>query len=67
MLPLRCNCDYMALKKIHAGLIRCFTCATGSVCDYCILGDRNPFMKEYTLVTDANGLWLSQPVQEEET
>lgn len=65
VLPLMCNCDHMALQKIHAGLIRCSTCATGCVCDYCILGDQNPLMKDYTLVTDENGLWLSQSVQRE--
>lgn len=63
VLALLCNCDHMALKKLHGGLIRCSTCGVGSVCDYCILGDRNPLMKAYTLVTDENGLWLSRSVQ----
>lgn len=66
VLPLMCNCDHMALRKLHGGLIRCSTCGAGSVCDYCILGDRNPLMKNYTLATDENGLWLSQRVRDRE-
>lgn len=61
VLPLLCNCDYLAMRALHGDLIRCGTCATGSACDYCIVGSRNSLLDAYTLVTDANGLWRSQP------
>lgn len=67
VLPLLCNCDHMAMQKLHAGLIRQSTCGIGPVCDYCILGDRHPLLDRYTLVTDPNGLWLSRPVSAGET
>lgn len=61
VLPVLCNCDYIAMQKLHAGLIRRSTCGIGSECDYCILGDRHPLLDRYTLVTDPNGLWISRP------
>lgn len=61
VLPLLCNCDYLAMRALHGALIRCGTCATGNMCDYCIVGDRHPLLDAYTLVTDENGLWRSQP------
>ncbi len=58
-LPLMCNCDHMAMRKIHAALIREGTCATSGCCDYCICGDRNPLAGEYELREAGNGLLLS--------
>lgn len=62
VLSLMCNCDHLAMSKLHAGLIRCSTCVTGNVCEYCIVGDRNPLMQEYEQITDENGLWLSRRI-----
>lgn len=59
VLPLMCNCDHLAMQKIHACLIREGTCVTSDQCDYCIVGDRNPLAKEYDLVTNENGLLVS--------
>ena len=59
VLPVMCNCDHMAMQKLHATLIREGTCCTRDRCDYCIVGDRNPIAREYELVTRDNGLWVS--------
>ncbi|MBQ8971937.1 MAG: L-2-amino-thiazoline-4-carboxylic acid hydrolase [Clostridia bacterium] len=61
-LPIMCNCDHLAMRQLHAGLIREGTCATGSVCDYCIVGDQNPLFRQYELVTLPNGLMVSRAV-----
>ncbi len=58
-LPLMCNCDHLALRKLHAALIREGTCGTSDRCDYCICGDRNPLAGEYELTEAENGLLLS--------
>ncbi len=59
VLPVMCNCDHMAMQKLHAVLIREGTCCTGTCCDYCIVGDRNPIAAEYELKTSESGLWVS--------
>ena len=59
VLPLMCNCDHLAMQKLHAVLIREGTCVTGACCDYCVVGDRNPLAKEYDLIKSDNGLLLS--------
>ena len=59
VLPVMCNCDHLAMRKLHATLIREGTCCTGECCDYCIVGDRNPIAARYELKTADNGLWLS--------
>ncbi|MBQ9663444.1 MAG: L-2-amino-thiazoline-4-carboxylic acid hydrolase [Oscillospiraceae bacterium] len=59
ILPVMCNCDHLAMQKLHAALIREGTCCTAPCCDYCIVGDQNPIAAEYTLVKDENGLLLS--------
>ena len=59
VLPLMCNCDHMAMQKLHATLIREGTCCTSSACDYCIVGDQNPLAAQYDLVTRKDGLWVS--------
>ena len=59
VLPLMCNCDHLAMQKIHACLIREGTCVTSDCCDYCIVGDKNPLAKEYALEKSGNGLLLS--------
>jgi len=59
VLPVMCNCDHLAMQKLHATLIREGTCCTGGLCDYCIVGDRNPLAAQYNLVKRDNGLWVS--------
>ena len=59
VLPVMCNCDHMAMQKLHATLIREGTCSTGACCDYCIVGDQNPMAKAYELVKRENGLLVS--------
>ena len=59
VLPVMCNCDHLAMRALHATLIREGTCCTSDRCDYCIVGDRNPIAAEYDLVKDADGLLLS--------
>ena len=59
VLPVMCNCDHLAMQKIHACLIRESTCVTSDHCDYCIVGDRHPLAAEYDLVKAPNGLLLS--------
>lgn len=59
VLPMMCNCDHLAMQKLHACLIREGTCVTSNCCDYCIVGDRHPLAKEYKLVKTENGLLLS--------
>lgn len=59
VLPVMCNCDHMAMRKLHATLIREGTCCTSGLCDYCIVGDQNPIAGKYKLETQENGLWVS--------
>ena len=58
-LPVMCNCDHLAMQKIHAALIREGTCCTSACCDYCITGDKNPLAAEYDLIKNENGLLVS--------
>jgi hypothetical protein len=57
-----CNCDHLAMKKLHAVLIREGTCVTSECCDYCIAGDRNPLASEYENVRNEQGLIVSRKV-----
>ncbi len=59
VLPVMCNCDHLAMQKLHACLIREGTCVTSDHCDYCIVGDRNPLSDEYELKEVGNGLLIS--------
>ena len=59
VLPVMCNCDHLAMQKLHAVLIREGTCCSAACCDYCIAGDQNPIAAEYELKKADNGLWIS--------
>ena len=59
VLPVMCNCDHLAMQKLHAKLIREGTCCTCDRCDYCIVGDRHPLAQAYELVRKENGLLVS--------
>ena len=60
VLPLMCNCDHLAMRKLHATLIREGTCGTSKCCDYCIVGDRNPLASNYENAKDEQGLIVSR-------
>ena len=64
VLPVMCNCDHLAMRLLHASLIREHTCGTSDCCDYCICGDRNPLAGEYELVRAENGLLVSVKKEE---
>ena len=59
VLPVMCNCDHFAMRKLHATLIREGTCITSDRCDYCIVGDKSAMAAEYELVKNKDGLLLS--------
>lgn len=59
VLPLMCNCDHLAMQKLHATLIREGTCVTSDCCDYCIVGDKSALAAEYELVKNKDGLLIS--------
>ena len=65
VLPVMCNCDHLAMRKLHAILIREGTCCSERSCDYCIVGDRNPLAQDYVLKKMENGLWVSVKKAEE--
>ena len=60
VLPLMCNCDHLAMQKLHATLIREGTCVTSDHCNYCIVGDKSPLAAEYELVKNKDGLLISE-------
>ena len=60
VLPLLCNCDFYGISEIHGTLIREGTCGNSDVCDYRVVGNRNPLAKEYKIVTDEKGFLVSR-------
>jgi hypothetical protein len=64
VLPLLCNSDYYGISLLHGTLIRCGTCGNSDVCDYCIVGDRNPLADGYEIVTDEKGFMVSRKKNE---
>ncbi len=40
-------------------LIRCGTCGNSTVCDYLVVGSRNPIAEKYETVTDEQGFLVS--------
>ena len=55
LMPALCNPDFPMLAALHGGLIRTTTCANGDCCDYWIVGDRSPHLKEHPLQKDDAG------------
>ncbi|MDL2318311.1 L-2-amino-thiazoline-4-carboxylic acid hydrolase [Eubacteriales bacterium OttesenSCG-928-A19] len=55
LMPAFCNGDYPAMQMMHAGLIRKHTCANSDICDYWIVGDKSPYLKEYPQKEDKKG------------
>ncbi len=60
VLPLMCNCDFFGIEQLHGTLIRCGTCGNSDMCDYCVVGNRNPLAKKYRIVTDEGGFLISR-------
>lgn len=60
VLPLLCNSDFFGISEIHGQLIRCGTCGNSTVCDYLVVGSKNPIAKEYETVTDEGGFLVSR-------
>ena len=65
-LPVMCNCDHLALKKLHAALIREGTCITSDCCDFCIVPDQNPLASESETIPNEDGLLLSRKIPAED-
>ena len=59
-LPLMCNSDFFGIEQIHGTLIRCGTCGNSEICDYCVVGNRNPLAKKYEISTDETGFLVSR-------
>ncbi len=55
VMPALCNPDFEAMECIHARLVRTTTCANGCKCDYTIVGDRDPYLKEHPEYRDEAG------------
>ncbi len=55
IMPALCNVDYVSMELLHARLIRTSTCANGCRCDYAIVGDKDPFLKEHPEYRDEAG------------
>lgn len=60
ILPLCCNCDFYGISQLHGRLIRRGTCGNSDVCDYLVVGDRNPLADAYETVTDDMGFLVSR-------
>ena len=60
VLPLLCNSDFFGISEIHGQLIRCGTCGNSDVCDYLVVGSKNPIAAEYETVTDESGFLVSR-------
>ncbi len=65
VLPLMCNSDFFGIEQIHGTLIRYGTCGNSDICDYCVVGSKNPLAKEYEIVTDEWGFLVSRKKRNE--
>ena len=55
IMPALCNVDFASLELLHARLVRTTTCVNGSLCDYTICGDRDPYWKDHPEYRDEAG------------
>ena len=60
LMPALCNPDYPMMEAAHGGLIRTSTCATGTCCDYWIVVDKSPYLKEHPRKKDKEGYWYNE-------
>ena len=66
VLPLLCNSDFFGISEIHGTLIRCGTCGNSNVCDYLVVGSKNPIAEEYETVPDEQGFLVSRKMLQPE-
>ena len=55
VMPALCNPDFEGMECIHARLVRTTTCANGDRCNYSIVGDRDPYLKDHPEYRDDAG------------
>lgn len=55
VMPALCNPNFEGMECIHARLVRTTTCANGDRCDYSIVGDRDPYLKDHPEYRDDAG------------
>lgn len=55
VMPALCNPDFQGMECIHARLVRKTTCSNGDRCDYTIVGDRDPYLKDHPEYRDEAG------------
>ena len=55
VMPAMCNGDYYAMELLHARLIRKKNCVTEDYCDYTIVGDKDPCLKDHEEYIDEKG------------
>ena len=55
VMPALCNPDFEAMECIHARLVRTTTCANSDKCDYTIVGDCDPYLKDHPEDRDEAG------------
>ena len=60
VLPLLCNSDFFAMEQVHGRLIRCGTCGNSDLCDYRVVGNKNPLAQKYEIETDDGGFLVSR-------
>jgi hypothetical protein len=64
VLPLLCNSDFFGIEQLHGTLVRCGTCGNSDICDYRVVGNRNPLAARYMTVTDEGGFLVSREVED---
>lgn len=60
VLPVLCNTDFSGISELHGTLIRPCTCGNSDICDYTVVGNKNPIAAEYEIVTDNGGFLVSR-------
>ena len=54
------SAGHTGIGEIHGQLIRCGTCGNSDMCDYLVVGSKNPIAAEYETVTDEGGFLVSR-------
>ena len=55
ILPALCNIDYSCMEMMHVKLIRKQTLGFSDCCDYMMVGDKDPLVKEHPQYRDEKG------------
>ena len=61
-----CNSDFFAMEQVHGRLIRCGTCGNSDICDYRVVGNKNPLAQKYVIETDDGGFLISREKEDVE-